>query len=130
MGDLSFINSIPQVEELLSDLAKKNIAISSLGKRCGAKHPKMIEATRVKEQTEIELKSALDSAIKKVYASYDHSRDFLTQSEKRLAQKEKGIINLSKIKLEYSTLSRDVEVHQGLYQYMVLRLNTEMAQID
>jgi len=130
LWDLSFINSIPQVEQLLSDLATKNIEISSLEKRYGAKHPKMIEATRAKEQTEIELKSALDSSINKVYANYDHARDFLIQSEKRLAQKEKGIINLSKIKVEYSTLSRDFEVNQGLYQSMVLRLNTEMAQID
>lgn len=130
IADLSFVNQIPQVAEIVKNLTSKKVEMSALTKKYGKLHPKMLEAEKTIEQLDTELSYALVSAKNEIYSNYEHSKEFLDQSQNRLTKKESVIIQLSKIQVEYNTLLRDMEVNEGLYRSMVLRLNTEMAQVD
>ncbi len=130
LENLSFIAQSARVSELAHQVAVENIKVASMGKRYKEKHPRLMEATRAKQQAEAELKIALEEGVRKTYSDYQASKQNYDQATKRLAQKEREVIDLSKLAVEYNSIQREFEVNHTLYQSMVMAMNTHMAEVN
>ncbi|GHB97667.1 GumC family protein [Cerasicoccus arenae] len=129
LWDIPFIAEMPRISDLLTQRSQQNITVASLRKRYRAKHPSMIEAERAVEETEIELKKALDSAVEKTRISYEQVKRTFEQTSSRLAEKELDMMNLGEIAVKFNSMQDELEVNNALYQAMMGRLQTEMAQV-
>lgn len=130
LEDLPFIADMPLVQDLLSQLSQLKVSQSSLEKRYRPGNPKMISINRSMSETLKELDMAIRSAVEKVKSSYDISRSRYEQAVTQLERKEKALISLAKNKVEFNAIKTDLQANRDLYHAMVLRLNTEIAQVN
>ena len=131
--DLWNINIIARdlrVQDLLSQLSAHKINIAALSERYRAKHPQMTLAQQALWKTEMELEDALTSAVEKVESNYLEAKANYQFSSEKLKNKEKDIINLSKIRIQYNSISRDLEVNQELYQFLIQRMQQHTTQVN
>lgn len=129
MWDIPFIAEMPTVSDLLKQRSQQNITLASLAKRYRAKHPSMIEASRAVEETEKELAMAIASAVEKTRNQYEQLKKSYESSSSRLAEKELDLMNLGELAVKYNTMQDELQVNNALYQAMMGRLQTEMAQV-
>jgi capsular exopolysaccharide synthesis family protein len=130
LWELSFIADQMRVAELLQSLSATKIQISSLSKRYREKHPAMISLLQTLQETESELRLSVENAVDKIYANYYESKENFEVASKRLAEKEKELISLSKIGVEYNTLLRDFDVQQGFLQAIVSRMTMQKTLVN
>ena len=130
LEDLPFIADMPLVQDLLSQLSQLKVTQSSLEKRYRPGHPKMISVNQSMSETLKELDIAIRSAVEKVKSSYEIARSRYTQAMTQLERKEKALISLAKNKVEFNAIKTDLQANRDLYHAMVLRLNTEIAQVN
>jgi len=130
LWELPFIAESSRVADLLSQISSTRINISSLSKRYRDKHPIMIQQIQTLQEAEQELGSAVKNAVDKVYSGFLESKENFEVASKRLAEKEKELIDLSKTRVEYNTLLRDLEVQQNFFQALNQRMTTEKAQVN
>lgn len=130
LWELSFIAEQERVSSLLSQISGARINISSLSKRYREKHPAMIQQVQTLQEAELELKMAVQNAVDKVGAGYLETQKNYEMASKRLAEKERELIDLSKIRVEYNSLLRDLEVQQSFFQAINTRMTTEKAQVN
>jgi capsular exopolysaccharide synthesis family protein len=130
LWELPFIAEQERVSSLLSQISSTRINISSLSKRYREKHPIMIQQLQTLQEAEQELKSALDNAVNKVYAGYLETQANFELASKRLAEKEKELIDLSKTRVEFSTIMRELETQELFFQALNSRMTTEKAQVN
>lgn len=128
LWDLPVIGNMPQVSKLLSELAENKVTVAVLQRRYRAKHPTMIQAVQSLEQTERELDKAVASAVEKIYAGYKSARDYFVATEERLKEKERAILELGRVKVDYNSIDRELEVAKVIYQGILQRLEVEVAQ--
>lgn len=132
-GDLTrlpFIAEEGRVKALTMDLSNKKIERSALSKRYRAKHPTMVILDKGIEETRRELTVAINETVQKLNNTYALAQDNFRQSSERLKGKETKIISLGKLRVEYNSLVRELEVNHHLYEQMMTRLNVELAQIN
>lgn len=130
LWELPFIAESSRVADLLSQISSTRINISSLSKRYREKHPIMIQQLQTLQEAEQELRAAVKNAVDKVYSGFLESKENFELASKRLAEKEKELIDLSKTRVEYNTLLRDLEVQQNFFQALNSRMTTEKAQVN
>ena len=130
LWELSFIAEQSRVAALLQSISNAKIEISSLGKRYREKHPVMISLVQTYQESEAELILAVQNAVDKIYATYAESKENFEVSSKRLAEKEKELIGLSKIGVEYNTLLREFDVQQGFLQAIVSRMTMQKTLVN
>lgn len=130
LWELSFIADQMRVAELLRSISSTNIEISSLSQRYREKHPVMISLLQTLQQSESELKDAVKNAVDKIYASYFESKENFEIASKRLAEKEKELILLSKTGVEYNTLQREFDVQQGFLQAIVSQMTMQKTLVN
>ncbi|WP_269539630.1 GumC family protein [Cerasicoccus fimbriatus] len=129
LWDIPFISDMPRISELLSQQSQQNITVASLKKRYRDKHPSMIEAVRAVEETTKELDKAVASAIEKTRISYEQAKKQFETASNRLAEKELDMMDLGEIAVKYNSMTDELEVNNSLYQAMMARYQTEMAQV-
>lgn len=130
LWQLSFIAEQPRVSELLNNISGARIAISSLSKRYREKHPVMIQEVQTLQEAELELEQAVKNAVDKVYAGYTEAQTNFEMASQRLAEKEQELIQLSKTRVQFNSLMRDLEVQQNFFQALNSRMTTEKAQVN
>jgi len=130
LWNLSFIANQPRVSDLLSQISKLEIERARLSKRYREKHPDMVRLQESLDEARGELEKAVQNAVDKVYASYLEGKNNFEQASQRLAEKEAEMIELSKIKVEYNSLKRELDVQQKFYQALVSRMTQENAQVN
>jgi capsular exopolysaccharide synthesis family protein len=130
LWELSFIAEQSRVSSLLEKISSTRIEMSSLSKRYREKHPVMIRLTQTLQEAELELKSAVQNSVDKLYASYVESKSNFEMASQRLAEKEQELIELSKTRVEYNSLLREFEVQQNFFQALNSRMTTEKAQVN
>jgi len=130
LWELSFISEQSRVTNLLDQISSTRISISSLGKRYREKHPVMIQLLQTLQEAEFELETAVQNAVDKIYASYSESRSNFEMSSQRLAEKESELIELSKTRVQFNSLLRDLEVQQSFFQAINMRMTTEKAKVN
>ena len=130
LWELSFISEQPRVASLLDRITRAKIDISSQGKRYREKHPVMIQLLQELQESEAELALAVQNSVDKTYAAYVEAKGNYEVSSRRLAEKEKDLIGLSKIRVEYNTLLRELEVQQGFLQAIVSRMTMQKTLVN
>lgn len=130
LWQLSFIAEQPRVSELLAKISGARINISSLSKRYREKHPVMVQQIQTLQEAEIELKSAVEDAVDKVYGGYTEAQQNFEMASKSLAEKEQDLIQLSRTRVEFNSLMRELEIQQNFLQALNLRMTTEKAQVN
>lgn len=130
LWELSFIAEQPRVSSLLQNISDVKIGISSLSKRYREKHPAMIELLQTLQESEVELQSAVQNSVDKISAAFAESKTNYEISSKRLAEKEQELIELSRLRVEYSSLERDLEVQQSFFMALTARMTQEQAQVN
>ncbi|HQU08991.1 MAG: hypothetical protein B7X06_01730, partial [Verrucomicrobia bacterium 21-51-4] len=130
LWELPFISQLPLVSSLRTELSNEQINVATLKQRYLPAHPKMIEAQEAMAQTQAELNKALQSAVQEMHANYITCQKNYDQTMQRLSGKEADIIKLSKMKVEFNSIKTDLEVNRSLHAAMVMRLNSEMAQVS
>ena len=128
LWDLSFIDTSTQVSELLSKLSVHKIDIAQLSKRYRDKHPRMIEARKAHDQTAKELQNTVDSEAKKIYNDFIRANQNFENTDMRIANKKREIIEMQKLRVEYNSLLRKLEVNQEMYKYLYGRMQQAMTQ--
>ncbi|WP_309397374.1 GumC family protein [Cerasicoccus maritimus] len=129
LWDIPFIADMPRISNLLTQLSQQNITVASLKKRYRDKHPSMIEAVRAVEETEKEINKAVNSAIEKTRNIYEMAKKTYEDTSSRLAEKELDMMDLGEIAVKYNSMLDDLAVNNSLYQAMMARYQTEMAQV-
>lgn len=130
LWELSFIAEQPRVASLLESISSTRIEISSYSKRYREKHPIMIQFLQRLQESEIELEEAVENSVNKSYAAYIEAKSNFELSSQRLAEKESELIRLSKTRVEYNTLLRDLDVQQSFFQALNSRMTQEKAQVS
>lgn len=129
LWELSFIAEESQVAALLDRISSTKISISALSKRYREKHPSMIQLLQTLQESEVELSLAIDNSVSKLEASFSEARSNYELASKRLAEKEVELIELSKIRVEFNSLARQLEVEQGFLQSLIARMAEEKTRI-
>mgnify|MGYP001179998585 CR=1 FL=1 len=130
LWQLTFVAEQSRVSRLLESISATRIEISSYSKRYREKHPIMIQLLQTLQESEIELQEAVTNSVDKLYASYIEAKSNFELSSKRLAEKESELIALSKTRVEYNTLLRDLDVQQSFFQALNSRMTQEKAQVS
>lgn len=130
LWELTFIAEQPRVSSLLEQISSVKIDISTQSKRYREKHPVMIQLIQRLQESEAELKTAVQNSVDKIYASYMEAKENFELSSQRLAEKESELIQLSKVRVEYNSLLRELDVQQGFLQALVSRMTQEKAQVN
>ena len=130
LWELSFVADQSRVSGLLERISSTRIQISSLSKRYREKHPAMIQVLQTLQEAELELENAVKNAVDKIYAGFTEAKSNFEVSSRRLAEKEKELIDLSKTRVEYSSLLRDLEVQHNFFNALNQRMTTEKAQVN
>ncbi len=130
LWELSFISVYPNVRELLNQLALNKIQIASLSEKFRDKHPTMIAAFNQLKETENELNRAVASAAATIHNEYERHKANYESSRERLAQKQKELIELDRIRPEYDALVRQLEVSRELYNHYFSRMQQASVKVD
>ncbi|MFP4203295.1 MAG: GumC family protein, partial [Opitutales bacterium] len=130
LWQLSFIAEQERVRNLLQSLSDLEVEISTLSKRYKEKHPEMIRLLEAKRETLAELQEASQNAVDKVYAGYAEGLENFEVAEKRLAQKEQELIDLSKLRVDYASLERELDVQEGYLEAIIGRMTQEQTEVN
>ena len=130
LWELSFVAEQSRVSNLLERMSGTKIQISSLSKRYREKHPVMIQQLQTLRESEAELALAVANSVDKLDAGYAESKSNFELASQRLAEKELELIQLSKTRVEYSSLEREMNVQQGFLMALVSRMAQENAAVN
>lgn len=121
LTELPFIASQPQVIQLGQLLAERKIAIATLRERYRDKHPKMIEALNSYQQTERELKRAVENVSAQVESDYQAALRTYKNLEEDLAKRTEDSLQLDRAALEYNDREREYRTNEKILDAIVAR---------
>ncbi|MDC3132114.1 polysaccharide biosynthesis tyrosine autokinase [Opitutae bacterium] len=130
LWELPFISEQIRVTTLIDQISTIRIAISTLSKRYREKHPEMKSLLQQLQELQSELDYAVQNAVDNISGSFVESRDNFKQASKRLLEKEREMIELSKTRVEFNSLIRDLEVEQMTYQKLTALMAEEKIQVN
>lgn len=127
--ELGFISARDQVAELLAKMSASQIQISTLSQRFRDLHPSMIAARQHLAETQRELERAVNRAEFTIRNEYERAKANYENSVARLAEKQREMIQLDRIRPDYNALLRDLEVSQHLYNHYYNRLQQAAVKV-
>ncbi len=132
LTNIRFIADQPQVSGLLSDYTQLQIQQRRLAGRYRELHPTMRDLMESLNQTEMALNEAVEMAVAKIESDYIAARRSFEDIQDQLAEQTDEIKRLSDLRVEYDSISRETEVDEFLYQYLVRRMRetTLSSSID
>ncbi|MFL2835311.1 MAG: GumC family protein [Coraliomargaritaceae bacterium] len=130
LWELPFISEQIRVATLIEQISATRIAISTRSKRYREKHPEMRSLLQQLQESQSELEYAVQNAVDNISGYFAESRDNFKQASKRLLEKEREMIELSKTRVEFNSLIRDLEVEQMTYQKLTALMAEEKIQVN
>lgn len=130
LWELSFISNNTQVAMLLQQLSTNKIDKATLSKRYRDGHPKMIELNNTIVQVQEELQDAVAAEARRIEAQYELSQDNYENSKQRLADKQQDIIAIEKVRVEYNSLDRDLDVQKRMYDALESQKQVVMTSMN
>jgi capsular exopolysaccharide synthesis family protein len=130
LWELPFISDQLRVASLIDQISSIRIAISTKSKRYREKHPEMKLLLQQLQESQSELEYAIQNSVDNVSATYTEAQDNFKQASKRLLEKESDMIQLSKTRVEFNSLIRDLEVEQMTYQKLTSLMAEEKIQVN
>jgi succinoglycan biosynthesis transport protein ExoP len=112
----------PQVSALRAKIDEKKADIALLSQRYKEKHPKMIQAKSELGELEQALKEAALDAPQRVEQAYQGALARERQIEAALKAQEALALSLSRKRIAYNVLEREVETRRTAYQGLLKRL--------
>ena len=82
------------------------------------------------QESESELTVAVQNAVDNIEASFIETKQNFEQASKRLVEKERDMIELSKTRVEFNSLIRDLEVEQMTYQKLIALMAEQKIQVN
>ena len=82
------------------------------------------------QESERELTVAVQNAVDNIEASFIETKQNFEQASKRLVEKERDMIELSKTRVEFNSLIRDLEVEQMTYQKLIALMAEQKIQVN
>jgi capsular exopolysaccharide synthesis family protein len=122
LADLTFIATVPLIQNLSQQVAAQKIAVAQLQQRYREKHPKMQEALQSLAQTETELNRALDTVANNILSEYETNRRTFEQARADLAAQETEALKLDRLMVEYQSQKNAMEVNEQLLANIVGRM--------
>lgn len=122
LTDFQLIASQPNVQTLTAELSNQRIQVAQLSERYRAKHPQMIQAKEALQQTQTELRDAVDSAVAKLVTMYESSKRNLAEAKREHDEQETELLRIRRLAVEYENIQRESEVQQGVYMYLVTQM--------
>lgn len=122
LTDFNQIASQSLVSDLLSQRSTQRVAVAQLAERYRDGHPRMIQARHALQETDKELKDAVDSAVSKIVTNYESAERNLAEVRRSLASQEEELLRLGRLAVEFETIQRESQVNQNLYMYLVGRM--------
>lgn len=126
--ELPQIANHPKVQEKadLKRLLETDRAI--LATRYGSQHPRMKDNQAATTQAEIDLESAITSAVAELEESRISQSHMVEKFREELALAEQDSLELDRQRIEYEVLQRRIENERALYERMLSRYNeTQIA---
>ena len=130
LWELDYIANQAHVANLLQKISENKIQISSLSKRYRALHPQMVSLNQALEEAENELTSAVKNAVDKLRSSQKQAQKDFDLASLRLDEKTSDLINLSKKRVVFNSLRRQLEVQEQFFQALNQRMTSEEAQVS
>ena len=130
LWELPFISDQIRVASLIEQISSIRIAISTKSKRYREKHPEMKLLLQQLQESQSELDYAIKNVVDNVSATYSEANDNYEQAAKRLLEKEREMIELSKTRVEFNSLIRDLDVEQMTYQKLTALMAEEKIQVN
>lgn len=132
LADLTFIASIPLIQNLSQQVAAQKIAVAQLQQRYRAKHPRMLEAVHSLSQTETELQRGLETAANNIRSEYETDRRSYEQTRAELAAQESEALKLDSMLVDYKAAENELQVNEQLLASIVgrMRETTMNASIE
>ncbi len=128
LWELHFIADSTQVGQLLSKYSSTKIELAALAEKYRHKHPRMIEARTAYNEVKTELQKAVSNAAEAIHNNYQLARKNYENSKQRIEEKREEIIALHKIRVDYNSLLRNLDVNQQMYEYLYSRMQQTMTQ--
>lgn len=120
--NLSFIASVPTVNDLQQRVATLRIEVAQLSQRYRAQFPAMIEANKSLAEAEQQLKQAIQTTTAQVESNYQTALQKLVQARDALAAQETDSLSLDRAAVDYTNLEREFEVNERLLQSLLSRM--------
>lgn len=130
LSELPFISEQLRVASLTDQISSIRIAIATKSKRYRDKHPEMKLLLQQLQESESELCVAIQNAVDNTQASLVEANENFEQSSKRLVEKERDMIQLSKTRVEFNSLNRDLEVEHMTYQKLISLMAEQKIQVN
>ena len=122
ISELQFLANDPHIASLKQQIAAENIAIAELQERYRAKHPRMIEAKRKLDQTNLELSSAVRSMMSQMESQYEAAKRSLAEARADLVAQEAESLALSRAAVAYDAKEREYLINKELQDHIIGRM--------
>lgn len=130
LWELDYIANQAQVANLLETISENKIQISALSKRYRAKHPQMVALNQGLNEAEKELASAVRNSVDKLKSAQTKAQNDFDLASLRLDEKTNDLIELSKKRVFFNSLLRELQVQEQFFQALNERMTSEEAQVS
>ncbi len=116
-----------QIQDLLANRSQAKISLASLSQKYREKHPMMIQAREALAQIETELDAAIRAAVRTVENNYQRAQANYKLSQARIADKQREIMEMQRIRVEYRGMLDQLNVTREMYEYLLSRMQQAMT---
>lgn len=121
LTELPFIASQPLIAQLQQQLAAQKIAMAQLRDRYRDKHPRMIEAANLVNQTQRELDKAISTAEAVIESEYQTALRNDQEARAQLSAQEAESLMIDRYGVEYDNLARELRINEQILQTILAR---------
>lgn len=127
---LPFFKLDQEIRQHSGSISELSIELATQSQRYRAKHPTITELNARLHGHKEGLNIAKSELIESIHATYILAKEEFNQANARLSEKKQELINLSKLRIEYDSMSRELEVKQAFLGALNTRMVEERAQVD
>jgi succinoglycan biosynthesis transport protein ExoP len=127
---LPMIAAVPAVQTCEEMLKRLAIERSTLATRYRSKHPAMVTIDQRIYETKATYKQTIAEASERINSSYTLALKAHDITYEKLAKKEQQMIDLSRLRITYDSLNRQLQAKKALLFAMQERLTSESAQME
>lgn len=122
LTELPFIAaSQPLIAQLQQQLSAQKIAMAQLRDRYRDKHPRMIEAANLVNQTQRELDKAIRTAEAAIESEYQTALRNDQEARAQLAAQEAESLMIDRYGVEYDNMARELRINEQILQTILAR---------
>lgn len=130
MWEIPRIAQNGRVASILQQKSAIDVDIAQFEKRYKAKHPKMVELYRRREQLVNEFNAAIDSAVQEIRTAYALAKKNYENLQKSLSEKTAERNELSQKAVPYEAIQREELAAKTLHLSLSDQMNKRLAEVN